>query len=379
MSKSLIVGFDPGITTGLAILDIRGGVLFIGSKREANRSDVIKKITKFGKPLIVASDVNPLPQSVEKLASSVGSRVYYPEESLRISEKVELTRDHEIEIKNHHERDALAAAIKAYKNYRSLFLKIEQTVNEIGSPELFEDVARKVVKEDVENIMDGIDEIVEKKKVVEEPKVEIKKTVREEDYQKLIEKLQERLKQKDSDLKIVRDHVQKLQEASHHLKRRLEEARATKIIDEEINRLWHRISLLEKELAQMKKMNELMKMMRWAEEDGLIPLVEIEDFSTQNLVELNRMIDLKNRIVFSNCPDAFTLNQFGIRALVRKTPLNEKEMEQLEFPVIVVAEEQIEKYEEIKTIKQDLFEKEIKTAKKTGLIEWLKGYRKRRL
>lgn len=340
---------------------------------------MIKKITKFGRPLIVASDVNPLPQSVERLASSVGSRVYYPEESLQISEKIELVREHEIKIKNHHERDALAAAIKAYKSYRSLFLKIEQTLNEINSPEFFGDVAKKIVKEDVENIMGAVDDIIESKKAPERPKVEIKKTMREEEYQRLIEKLQERLKQKDSDLKIVKDYAQKLQETSNLLKRKLEETRTTKIIDEEINRLWHRISLLEKELAGMKKMNELMKMMRRAEEEDLIPLVDIDDCNTQNLIELDRMIDLKNRIVFSNCSDVFTLNEFGIRALVRKTSLNEKDMERLEFPVIVVAEEQIEKYQEIKTIKQEMFEKEIKTAKKTGLIEWLKGYKKRRL
>jgi predicted RNase H-like nuclease (RuvC/YqgF family) len=298
---------------------------------------------------------------------------------LHVNEKIELTRDYEKEIKNHHERDALAAAIKAYKNYRSLFLKTEQILDEMNSPELFDDVIRKVVKDGRENIMDTIEEIVESKKVVEEPKIEIKKTVREEDYQRLIEKLQDRLKQKDFDLEIVKGHLQKLQETSQQLRRRLEETRTTKIIDAEINRLWHRISLLEKELDKLKKMNELMKMTRRAEEDGLIPLVEIEDCSGQNLIELNKMIDLKNRIVFSNCPDVFTLNEFGIRALVRKTPLNEKDMERLEFPVIVVAEEQIEKYEEIRTIKQELFEKEVKAAKKTGLIEWLKGYRKRKV
>jgi hypothetical protein len=39
--RGIIVGFDPGLTVGLAILDLEGKILFIGSFKEISRADVI--------------------------------------------------------------------------------------------------------------------------------------------------------------------------------------------------------------------------------------------------------------------------------------------------------------------------------------------------
>ena len=52
------------------------------------------------------------------------------------------------------------------------------------------------------------------------------------------------------------------------------------------------------------------------------------------------------------------------------------ELRKLEFPVISISEDLIDKSDQIKFIKEDVFEKCFK--KKSGLIGWLKSYRERK-
>lgn len=73
------MGVDPGNTVGIAILGTKGNAINITSIREAKRSDLIRHIINFGKPVIIASDVNPLPKAIYRLAAALGSKTYYPE------------------------------------------------------------------------------------------------------------------------------------------------------------------------------------------------------------------------------------------------------------------------------------------------------------
>lgn len=134
------------------------------SIREARRSDLIKHILSFGKPIIIASDVNPLPKMIGRLAAALGSEVFYPEVSLTNVEKEKIISDFEEEIKNSHQKDALAAGLKAFKNYHELFLKIEETLNRQKREEIFEEVVREVLENRTQNIIDVIKEVAERRK-----------------------------------------------------------------------------------------------------------------------------------------------------------------------------------------------------------------------
>jgi hypothetical protein len=154
----LIVGLDPGTTVGVAILDLHGELVELRSKREASKSDLIKHILKFGKPLIIASDVNPMPKTIKKLASALGSRTYYPEVSLTNLEKEKIVRDFEEEIKNSHQKDALAAAIKAFRSYHELFIRVEKSLK--NRKEMYDDVIKIVLKKKSDSISDVIKALV---------------------------------------------------------------------------------------------------------------------------------------------------------------------------------------------------------------------------
>jgi hypothetical protein len=148
----------------VAILNTRGNILNLISIRDARRSDLIKHILNFGKPIVIASDVNPLPRMIERLAAALGSKVYYPEVSLTNVEKEKIIDDFEKEIRNSHQKDALAAGLKAFKNYHELFLKVEETLAKQHEEEIFEEVVKELLKEDTQNIADIIKRITRKRK-----------------------------------------------------------------------------------------------------------------------------------------------------------------------------------------------------------------------
>jgi len=152
---------DPGVTVGIAVLDLHGKIIELTSKRDVKKSDLIKYILKFGKPLIIASDVNPMPKMIEKLASIFGSRTYYPEVSLTNVEKEKIVRDFEDEIKNSHQKDALAAAIKAFRSYHELFIRVEKSLK--NREEMYDDVIKIVLEKKSDSIIDVIRSLVKKK------------------------------------------------------------------------------------------------------------------------------------------------------------------------------------------------------------------------
>jgi predicted RNase H-like nuclease (RuvC/YqgF family) len=89
-------------------------------------SDVIEWIAARGRSLVVATDVFPTPGSVEKVKRAFNAVLYSPGGDIPAEEKIALGK--EFGYKNDHERDALAAAISAFKKYRNKFLLVEKKV-----------------------------------------------------------------------------------------------------------------------------------------------------------------------------------------------------------------------------------------------------------
>ncbi len=121
--KWIIVGFDPGLTIGIAIIDLNGNILYVKSIKEASHSKIINEIIKYGKVIVVSTDVTNPPKNVKKLAAILNSKIYSPPKSMSIDFKNNIVDEYikktnsQINITNSHERDSLAAAIKSYKHY----------------------------------------------------------------------------------------------------------------------------------------------------------------------------------------------------------------------------------------------------------------------
>ena len=117
--RYLIVGIDPGTTTAFAALDLDGNLLHLQSSRQMNMGDVIEALYKVGKPLIIASDVQDMPFSVEKIRRAFSAIAYTPKQDVSVETKLELAAP--FSYGNDHERDALSAALDAYRQYRHKF------------------------------------------------------------------------------------------------------------------------------------------------------------------------------------------------------------------------------------------------------------------
>ncbi|MEQ9714821.1 MAG: DUF460 domain-containing protein [Candidatus Asgardarchaeum sp.] len=131
--RYIIVGVDPGTTTGLACLDLDGNLVYLNSHKEWSRSEIIRVITEIGIPILIASDVNPPPDFVNKLASTLQIPIFYPERNLTVNEKRALVENFlstksQFSVNTAHERDALSAAIKAFYHYKPKLDKIEALI-----------------------------------------------------------------------------------------------------------------------------------------------------------------------------------------------------------------------------------------------------------
>lgn len=131
--RYLIVGIDPGISTGVAVLDFSGNLLTVFSRRWLSRSQLLRMLFQFGRPTIVASDVNPAPSYVKKIAAQVGATLYTPPRSLSVEEKRRLVSE-SLNVENTHQRDALAAALKAFNEYRVKFEEVEKEALNFNVP-----------------------------------------------------------------------------------------------------------------------------------------------------------------------------------------------------------------------------------------------------
>jgi predicted RNase H-like nuclease (RuvC/YqgF family) len=126
--KPLIIGMDPGTTTGVAVFDLSGNLILLKSGKSLSRAEISTAVSDAGNPIIVSSDINPLPKAVERVATSFSAMLIEPGETFSRKEKHETARDymkiHGRVWKNRHERDALVSGIYAYKQVRQLVDRI---------------------------------------------------------------------------------------------------------------------------------------------------------------------------------------------------------------------------------------------------------------
>ncbi|MCZ7398959.1 MAG: DUF460 domain-containing protein [Candidatus Methanoperedens sp.] len=85
----IIVGIDPGTTTAIAVLTLEGELQMLHSSRTISIPDVIEMIAEQGRPLIIASDVFPTPNAVEKIRRAFNAVSGSPDVILTAGDKIE--------------------------------------------------------------------------------------------------------------------------------------------------------------------------------------------------------------------------------------------------------------------------------------------------
>jgi predicted RNase H-like nuclease (RuvC/YqgF family) len=162
-NKPLIVGIDPGTTTGVAAFDLEGKLIFLKSGKNLSKSDISKIISDVGNPIIVSSDINPIPRSVERIATSFSARLIEPGETFSRKEKHDSAREY-IEARgrvwaNRHERDALVSGIYAYKQVRQMVERMDSRMRKAG---ISDKAVRNKIRTDVLLYRRSIDSVIKR-------------------------------------------------------------------------------------------------------------------------------------------------------------------------------------------------------------------------
>ncbi|WP_435067799.1 DUF460 domain-containing protein [Haloplanus sp. C73] len=240
----VIVGIDPGTTTAAAVVSLDGEVLDVYSTRTADTAGVIEWLVERGRPVVVAADVDPMPETVEKFRRSFDADGWAPDSDLPVDEKLHRTREHTYD--NDHQRDALAAALFAFDTYEDQFARITQKV-----PPQFDrgEVIDRVVTGDasVEAVLRDLtsDDESEEEESTHEPR----ELSPEERRIKRLERQVERLESQVDDLEsTVQAKDERIAEFEEELSEARREERREARERREVNRLERETERLEREL-----------------------------------------------------------------------------------------------------------------------------------
>ena len=307
--RPVIVGLDPGIYTGIAVLDLSGEPILLYSSKNLDRGEIVNIISSIGTPILVSTDVNPPPDAVKKLAAMLKVQLYVPSHSLSNDEKNNLVlmmkkRYPWIDIEDIHERDALAAAYRAYLSFEDKFRQAEARIAEMNLNIDIERVKQYIIKgvSIAEAIEKELERVFNEEEHQSMEKHDIKVSRQESNRPELerIEKLKNRIKSLESErLKLKKElttmnkRLEELELELNVLKHsiRPDEAllREYEILKNENQVLKKQIDTLRKELEMLKKENmNLRSIIKEIVYQNYIPVPIAKNTSYTNIVKASK-------------------------------------------------------------------------------------------
>ena len=291
----VLVGIDPGTTTAVAVVSLDGEPLEVYSTRTDDTAAVIEWLVERGRPVVVAADVEPMPETVEQFRRSFDAAGWVPEADLPVDEKLHRTR--EVTYDNDHQRDALAAALSAFDHYEDQFDRIRQKVPATLDTE--EVIARVVGAEaSVESVLQELDDSQEPEP--DEESHENRELTAEEKRIRELEDRVDRLRDHTNDLRTqVNSKDERIEELEEELSSARREERREAKQNREVTRLQRKaqrlrrqrdeardeVSELESKLARLKTLWKLDHddFADVAEGRDLVPVKVIEQFTTDGV------------------------------------------------------------------------------------------------
>ncbi len=305
--KPVIVGIDPGVSTGIAVIDLNGVPLFLYSSKNIDRNDIINMISSIGYPVIIATDVAEAPDAVKKLAATVKAQLFVPPRNLSTVEKIEivsmLTKKYPwLDIDDSHERDALAAAYKAYQSLEDKFRQIEKNLRKYGISldedrikvaiikgktlaEAIEEELERIMEQDIGFTQDTSTPLDIKKTVVAEKKHDTSKRI--DTRIKALEAEKKRLSQQIKDLsqrlealELELRTLKSIKEADQETMREIEKLRLeNKSLKDEVTKLKNTIEQL---VNENKTLKQLLRIVAY---ENYIPVPVVKSPTLSNVIK----------------------------------------------------------------------------------------------
>ncbi|MHA1136387.1 MAG: DUF460 domain-containing protein [Candidatus Thorarchaeota archaeon] len=384
--RFFILGVDPGTTAAYCLLTLDGRIQVLRSSKGLTRADIIREVYKIGIPVMIASDVPQVPHFVEKIASTINAAVYTPQKPIPVSEKQELAREYSdsIRVRNAHERDALTAAVFAFRSIQSKMQQIDRMIR---------DEQLKIDRNHLKALVIKGTSINEARASLERVDSEIPETIpelqpepEEELTQERYDALWTKAEQLSLDNRLLLDKVEDFQRFIEFLRFRESELSDSLDIvnqenfwkikrDREIGKLKSALKKAQREADNLKKQMktlksrlELLKGVKHLEMRGdMLAVKVIPQFTRESIDEYNKKVGLKSGdiVLFEDASGggpqtAGTLIEREIRALVIDTPLSHlprNELVKAVIPVIDAKDVELQRVDEFAFISRKKFDK----------------------
>ncbi len=241
MKTPLIIGIDPGTTTGYAILGMHGNPIKIDSAKEIGLNKLIQIVMEHGLPVIAGTDKAKVPDFVNGFASKTGSKVIAPGYDLKVEEKKELTK--EFSYDDSHQMDALASAIFALEKSKKILQKILKATDH--NPEIRNAAISLVMNEGVA-IKNAVS-ILENPTVKPKQEEKVLKQESKINYSTILKKERDLIKKDNANLRIM---IQKLRQRVDSLKKKKK-----KQLDNNLKKIDQLFSFKEERIKELSRKN----------------------------------------------------------------------------------------------------------------------------
>jgi predicted RNase H-like nuclease (RuvC/YqgF family) len=325
----IIVGIDPGTTTAIAILTLDGELRMVHSSRTISIPQVIEMIAEQGRPLVIASDVFPTPNAVEKIRRAFNAVSSSPFEVLSAQSKIEFATPYGYS--NNHERDAIAAAVSFLRKNKN---KLEQIRKKIPPGIDAGEVIAQVVKgKSMESVISGLTnpgieetrtyEVSEKR---DDETFQLRGSIRK--YEEIIDEMKDQqeffkkeLALKDSKILELEELIKKQRSEVY---KKLKKDRTIQIKDMDIQRLQDKISEKNKRISDLNERIHKLKRVRRLEISGrVLPVKIIFSFTKDSILKTQETVGIKKDdiILLKDASGGGTMTakivaDLGVRALI---------------------------------------------------------------
>lgn len=253
--KLLIVGIDPGMTLGYAILDIEGNLIRLKSSKQLDLNLIISETVNIGKAVLVGTDKAKVPGFVESFAIKLGAKIVSPPEDLKVDEKRKMVSS--FNFADEHQGDALASALFAYRAAKALLDRIDAYAKENRKDGIKDNIKELVLtkKISIKSAVNVIEKKDEEAKIIE--RVVSEKRINESDFLRLYDKL----KKYEAEIRLVKGYNNSLKNKIEGLERQIklmeikkEGKRLADFREKRIRFLEGLIKLKEKEIEELKSL-----------------------------------------------------------------------------------------------------------------------------
>lgn len=393
MPKPLVVGLDIGTTSAISIHDLDRNLLFLKSRRHISTSGIIKQITFFGTPVLIATDKQNVPGKIRKIAAAFGAKIHAPDHDLLVEEKDKIVN---VSMADSHERDALASALFAFRSYSAQFSTIDASLEAAGLRKHSDRVKELVIKREAKNIAEAID-MVRPRQAEPTPVAPVREI--SIDQNQRADSLESRLRDEKQRYDILKCYADKLEnkvrslEAQKHVyldeqMRRNDDARKAILKDKEIRSRDIVIRQLRFEIQKERSIRRAYEQkarldseLKGISSSGLIPVIMISSFTKEEILDAHRKFDISDKAVWIR---GFNPSKVAAKVLVSVKPrivLGEMDIEAKDIldrgGIIAIESVKPEVKGCYAAVSPQALEGEMKKMEKKAFLRWLEDYKAR--